>query len=243
MPATSSRPNRTPLLVGGGVAVVLVAVVLIVVAASGGRSDPSTPAAAGSSGASTSAPGGSVTVPTLDPSATSSTFEPSPSTTVDGAQPLPAGSPSPTFGVAAPKADQPIPLAVALSSTSGLSDGQVVSIKVTPDGGSQVYGLEVFVCAPNETFTQDADVRSTQSGKCISKRISAKGDDYKFVKVGPPYREANVTFRVPVGSDTFLTDEGRPVTITCGPGHPCQLVMKLQYPDGFGFRAYPLSYG
>lgn len=182
-------------------------------------------------------------MPTLDAASTSSTFEPNPSTTVDGAQPLPPGSPSPTFGVAEPKADQPIPLKVALSSTTGLSDGQEVSIKVTPDGGSQVYGLEVFVCAPNQTFTQDADVRPTQSGKCISKRISAKSDDYKFVKVGPPYREANVTFRVPVGTDTYLTDEGRQVAITCGPGNPCQLVMKLQYPDGFGFRAYPLTYG
>ena len=57
-----------------------------------------------------------------------------------------------------------------------------------------------------------------------------------------PYKTGTLHFRVGVGTSTFTTENLQHVSITCGPGHPCQLVVRLQYPHGFGFKAFPITY-
>lgn len=138
---------------------------------------------------------------------------------------------------------RPLPLDVAVSNTSNLRDGSEVSLHVVPKAGSVIYGFEAFLCEGGTTFAGDSDIRPTLAGKCVSKPLSPDSDDYKEVPAAPPYQAADSTFRVGVGTDTYTMRDGKPVTITCGPGHPCQLVLKLQYPNDFGFAAYPLTFG
>ena len=57
-----------------------------------------------------------------------------------------------------------------------------------------------------------------------------------------PYEGLDVTFRVGVGSTTFRTQYDGPTTITCGASSPCQIVLKLQYPKGFGFKGIHVTY-
>jgi len=135
-----------------------------------------------------------------------------------------------------------IPLTVTVSSTSGLTDAEAVTVHVTPDAGSNVYGAEAFLCAPDTTYSLDADIRPSLSGKCVTKRLSPNSLDYLNKPVGPPYQVLDLSFPVGVGTDQFTTQDGRNVTITCGPGHPCTLVLKLQFSHGFGFKAIPLTY-
>lgn len=222
-------PNSKRMAIVSGAAAVLL-VALVAFAAT--RSSTSSSAPAPDASSSTSIAPGDLTSPTGD------TTNPSidPSTDPNGATPDPGVVPT----TAAPPE---IPLTVTVSSTANLVDGQAVKIHVTPNAGSDVYGVEVFVCAANTTFTLDADIRPSLTGKCITKRLSPTSLDYLNQAVPAPYQSADVSFPVGVGSDQYTTQRGQNVTITCGPGHPCQLVLKLQFPKGYGFRAYPLTFG
>ena len=181
-----------------------------------------------------------------DPTATSAATEPGPT----GTDPIAPeattdpNAPDPNAPDFVPPTTQPpvIPLQVKVSSTSGLTDGQAVTIHVTPDSGSNVYGAEAFLCAPDATFTLDADIRPSIAGKCVTKRLSPNSLDYLNKAVGPPYQSLDMSFPVGVGSDRYTTQDGRDVTITCGPGHPCTLVLKLQFSHGFGFKTFPVTY-
>ena len=136
-----------------------------------------------------------------------------------------------------------IPLAVAISNTSGLHDGDAVTVHVTPkDPGKVVFGFEMFICADGASFQLDADIRPAFTGKCIEHPLSTSSGDYVKVPAAAPYQSVNGTIKVGVGSDSFTTQNGKSVTIACGPAHPCQLVLKLQFQDAYGFQAYPLIF-
>jgi hypothetical protein len=45
-----------------------------------------------------------------------------------------------------------------------------------------------------------------------------------------------------VGTDTFQMTDGSQRSVTCGPSNPCAIVLKLQYPNGFGFEAVQVTY-
>ena len=135
-----------------------------------------------------------------------------------------------------------MPLKVQVSSTSNLHDGQVVSIHVTADPGSDIYGIEARLCASSAKITAETDYYPYQTGNCILQPLSADSDAHTQVAIAAPYQTADLTFRVGVGTDKFTTQQLKQVSITCGPGHPCQLVLLLQYPYGFGFKSYPVTY-
>lgn len=156
-----------------------------------------------------------------------------------GAEPIATGGDPAHVGVQ----DPAIPLQVAVTGNTGLHDGDPVSVHVEPKDGSVVYGFEAIMCAGNAQFSVDADIRPTYTGKCITNPLSPSSQKYMAVKADPPFKVAEATFKVGVGTNTYSTRDGDPVAITCGPGHPCQLVLKLQYPNGFGFAAYPLTFG
>jgi hypothetical protein len=138
---------------------------------------------------------------------------------------------------------QAIPLNVSVSNTTGLRDGDTVTVHVVPKPpGTVVYGFEMFICAPDQTFQLDADIRPTYTGKCITQALSASSGDYTKVAAAAPYTVADGSIKVGVGTNSYTTQQGKPVTIQCGPGHPCQLVLKLQFQDAYGFQAYPLTF-
>ena len=151
-------------------------------------------------------------------------------------QPSPDASATPTTQ---PKS---IPLNVQVSSTSNLHDGQTVSIHVTADPGSDIYGIEARLCASSAKITAETDFYPYQTGNCILQPLSADSDAHTQVAIAAPYQTADLTFRVGVGTDKFTTQQLKNVSITCGPGHPCQLVLLLQYPYGFGFKSYVVTY-
>jgi hypothetical protein len=151
-------------------------------------------------------------------------------------------STSPTTSLGLTLGGSDIRAEVRAEGNQGIHDGGEVRVEVEAEEGSEVFGFEAFLCAGGATFELDFDVRPTQAGKCVSKPLSAGSDRYQEVRGVPPYRVVETSFRPGVGTDSFQTSEGIPVTITCGPGSPCQLVLKVQYPQGFGFRVLPLEY-
>ena len=149
---------------------------------------------------------------------------------------------APGKGPAVTTTTVPIPLKVSVSATSGLHDGQAVTVTVSADKGSAFYGMDARLCAGAPTIATFYDYTPDPAGNCILHALSADSDSYLEVPVAPPNQTGTLTFRVGVGTDRFTTENLTKAAITCGPGHPCQLVVRLQYPHGYGFKAFPLTF-
>jgi len=137
-----------------------------------------------------------------------------------------------------------MPVDIAVSNTNNLKDGDVVKIHVAAHKGSAVYLFEAFLCQSGVTYQLDADIRPTFSGNCVPppRPLSAASQSYLKASAVPPYTAADGDFRVGVGSTTYAVQSGGTSTVTCGRANPCSIVLKIQYPNGFGFDTIPLTY-
>ena len=137
-----------------------------------------------------------------------------------------------------------MPVDISVSNTSGLKDGDTVKIHVAAHKGSAVYLFEAFLCQSGVTYQLDADIRPTFSGNCVPppRPLSPASQSYLKAPATPPYASADGDFRVGVGSTTYAVQSGGTSTVTCGHANPCSIVLKIQYPNGFGFDTIPLSY-
>ncbi len=245
-----STRSRNGAIALGALALVLVLVAVVM----RGRDTGTTTAASGAGNGTTSSVPVSTTTAVGDgaPTATS-VVGPAPETAsavpVDPAVPPSSSAPPtttpPTTGpkVKAPPTTAAMPLNVQVSPASGLGNGSDVTIRVAPTSGSKIFGFEARLCKAGVDYVNEADFDPTITGKCASKPLSPSSEEYKEVPAKPPFSALDATFKVGVGSDTFKTEQGAPATVTCGPGSPCVLVLKLQFPDGFAFRSYPVNFG
>lgn len=161
------------------------------------------------------------------------------SSTTAVAAPTPTPAPAPTGPFTTPN----MPVSVAVSSSSGLRSGDVVTATASPANGSQMYGVEARLCSGTASIQVDAQLFPTRAGLCIPKPFVDGTDSYLEVKNQPPYGPVVVKFKVGTGSQTFALQDGTQSTITCDATHPCQIVLKMQYPNGFGFQGVPLTFG
>ena len=154
---------------------------------------------------------------------------------------------SPTTAVKAAQPEGPyttpnMPMSVSVSTTEGLVSGDVVSVKASPSNGSQAFGVEARLCRGDVAIAFDGQMFPTRAGLCLPKPFSQGTDSLVEVANQPPYGPVAVNFTVGTGSQTFTLQDGTQTTITCDSTHPCQLVLKLQYPNGFGFQGVPLTF-
>ena len=133
---------------------------------------------------------------------------------------------------------------VSMSSTQDLQDGQNIAIRVTPPAGSdsRIFGFDARVCQRDAPIRNMYDYFPTVSGYCASNPLSAGSDAHIQVAGAEPYQQVDMNFRAGVGSDSFTTDQGNGVTITCNSSHPCDLVLWIQVPYGFVFEHFPLTF-
>jgi hypothetical protein len=219
---------RTRNLLIGAVVVVVVVIVSLVATHSGHK--------ASSSASPTTTARSSVTTSGASSSTTAAVGSGPAPTTVTPSTNAPSGATTTT---------QPMPLQIKVSSTRGLRDGSVVTVTITADKGSEYYGLDARLCAATPTtpaITNLYNYIPDPAGYCILKPLSADSDAYLEAGTAPPNQTGTINFRVGVGTNTFTTENLQKVSITCGPGHPCQLVIRPEYPYGFGFRSIPLDY-
>lgn len=135
-----------------------------------------------------------------------------------------------------------MPVEVNVSGTTGIKDGQAVRIQAKARAGSSLFGFEAFLCNGGVTYRIDADIRPTITGKCAAESLSPGTDVYQEVRASPPYDVVDDMFRPGVGTNSFPKRDGTTAMVTCDRAHPCQLVLKVQFPDGFAFRSYPLTF-
>lgn len=170
------------------------------------------------------------------------------STTVAGAAPTTTEVPSSSSLPSGPYTTPTMPVVVEVPEsggkpvTDGVLDGTPVTVRALPESGSLLFGVEARLCRGDRAVVTDGDFSPTLGGNCIAKPLSAQSDAKVSILGQEPYGPLDVTFRVGVGSTTFMTQYDGTTTITCGPSSPCQIVLKLQYPKGFGFQGIPVSY-
>lgn len=191
-------------------------IVLIVVLMSGEDSKSSTNGGANGSSTTTAKSNGSVTTTSVQVSA--NTVPPKPYTT-----------PS-------------MPLTVEAQGNSKIVSGDVVTVRAEPKPGSQLFGVEARLCRGDVGIDNDGLFRPTVGGVCIIDPLAVGTDAKVDVENAPPYGGIDLEFRVGEGTTTFKTQSGRDATVTCGSANPCQIVLKLQYPDGFGFEGIPVTF-
>lgn len=140
-------------------------------------------------------------------------------------------------------ADTPdMPVAVTVSNTESLASGTAVAIRAEPEQQSELYGVEARLCRGDVAVLDDGMFTPTLGGVCTPTALAPE-TDARLSKIGaPPYQGIDLDFRVGVGSHTFLTQFNGDATVTCGAANPCQIVLKLQYPNGFGFRGIPVTF-
>ena len=136
-----------------------------------------------------------------------------------------------------------MPVSVNVSSlTEGLRSGDVVTAVASPSGGAQAFAVEARLCSGAASIKFDAEMFPTRSGFCLAKPFSEGTDSFLEVLNRPPYGPITVNFRVGTGSQSFTLQDGSQTTITCDSSSPCQLVLKMHYPNGFGFQGIPLTF-
>lgn len=136
----------------------------------------------------------------------------------------------------------PLPLEAKVVGTTGLHDGDDVTVTVDADPGSQVFGVEMRMCKAGTVVRNDGDMLPSVTGNCASKPLAPGADGYKIVPGKAPFSSVTATYKVGVGTDTFQMDDASMTSVTCDHDHPCVLAVKYQIPDGFGFRTYPLTF-
>jgi hypothetical protein len=209
--------NRRLPFLGALLAVAVVVVTLAVISTRSSSSSSSRDAeAASSAGAATAS--------------SNSNTESTPTTAAEVAQPE------------GPFTTPNMPMSVSVSKTEGLVSGDVVSVKASPSNGSQAFGVEARLCRGDTAIAFDGQMFPTRAGLCLPKPFSPGTDSLVEVANQPPYGPVAVNFTVGTGSQTFTLQDGSQTTITCDSTQPCQLVLKLQYPNGFGFQGVPLTF-
>lgn len=211
--------NRRLPLFGVLVAVAVVAVTLVVISTQGSSSTRGAEAASNEVAASESV--------------------------IPGSESSPSESTPTTVAVVPPKGPYTtpnMPLSVSVSATEGLVSGDVVSVTASPMSGSKAFGVEARLCRGDAAIAFDGQMFPTRAGLCIPEPFSEGTDSIIEVTNRPPYGPVAVNFVVGTGSQSFTLQDGSTSTITCDSANPCQLVLKLQYPNGFGFQGVPLFF-
>ncbi len=154
------------------------------------------------------------------------------------------------------RADETLPdpgyVVTATSPTTGLTDGQLVTINVKSRSSLTFGVIEVHQCKVGGTYASGADLRGA-AGNCPDTGVSSSADKVVQRQFNQHLDDAlrspngaNLAFRVGVGSARFNTGSASSPSITCDPTHNCVLVVELAYSAGgqshIDFAQVPLGF-
>ena len=134
------------------------------------------------------------------------------------------------------------PIDVQVSPTSGVRDGQTLSITAQAPRGDVIYELRAHLCVPGPVIRTGFDF-GFQGRRCTSIAVG-HGDVEQKASYGGGVTTASLnTFKVGEGTVQWVNELGFPDTITCGAGHPCDLVVRIEITNDAVFFTAPLCYG
>jgi hypothetical protein len=131
----------------------------------------------------------------------------------------------------------------ATTTTTGLHDGQVVTINVRVNPAVNIFNLQILQCRADATYSSSDDILFSK-GNCASGPVSSSADFVVVRKAssGLPVQAkadtgASVPYRVGLGQiDTPIGP------LICDASHPCALVVELQLSGAFAYTKIPLTF-
>lgn len=161
---------------------------------------------------------------------------------VVGAVLLAAGALSIGSGTAGAVSGTTGPISVSVTPTSGLSDGQSVAVHAEAPPGIVIYELKVHLCLPGSYIGTNFNF-GFEGEKCTNLAPGA-GDAEKLASFPDGTQSAELdTFKVGEGGVHWVNALGDDQVIMCGPGQPCDLVVRVQLTNDTRFYTAPLCYG
>jgi hypothetical protein len=134
------------------------------------------------------------------------------------------------------------PVTVTVSPTSGLTDGEPVSVHVTAPDGVVIYEIAAHMCLPDSAV--NATINFSFVGDFCSNAPVGTSDTERVASFPDGVRSGDLDgFKVGVGSTLWVSDLGKPHFLTCGPGNPCDLVVQVQITNDTVFLDAPLCFG
>jgi hypothetical protein len=129
-------------------------------------------------------------------------------------------------------------LVIAAAPIANLSDGAVVKVHAESTGLT-IYSLSAHVCMPGKV---NGDHAFDFAGPfCVSVPIG-QGEVEKVVSF-PGVNAADLEMKVGTGSVEWHNTIGYPYSLTCGPGNPCDLVVRAEITNATAYFQVPLCFG
>jgi len=131
---------------------------------------------------------------------------------------------------------------VAAVPTTRVVDGQTVAIRAVSATGAQIYQLRAHLCSAGSEVRTNFDF-GFQGRRCANVALGM-GSIEQTAEYGSGVNNAELnSFKVGVGDVRWVNELGFDQVLQCGPGHPCNLVVRAQITDDTIFFNFPLCYG
>jgi hypothetical protein len=140
---------------------------------------------------------------------------------------------------AAPDLDR---FTIEVTPVHDLADGDEVIVTVVAAPGATITGGTAVVCRGGETYTEEADLLSSRTGKCPNGPISSSAGNGTSLGVYPGGERAEARLRVGVGTTVWEFGAGEQATMTCDPEHPCPLVLRIRTTSGSAYTTRELTF-
>lgn len=132
------------------------------------------------------------------------------------------------------------PITFSVVPAVGLTDGQVVDVHAgSTDGGVVIFSITAHLCATDKV-TGD---RSFSFAGVACTNVPVGQSDVEQTNVTGGTASADLQFKVGAGRATWLSSTGYDGSIACGPGQPCDLVIRAEITNGTVYYKQPLCFG
>jgi hypothetical protein len=133
------------------------------------------------------------------------------------------------------------PIAVSVSSGARVSAGESVSITAQAPSGTVIYEVRAHLCLPGPNLRSGFDF-GFQGQRCTNVAVGG-GDVEKIAAFPNGVASATIpSFTIGAGTAHWIDELGYPGTITCGPGHPCDLAVRIEITRQTVFFTVPLCF-
>src|SRR5262249_41793846 len=102
-----------------------------------------------------------------------------------------------------------------------------------------VYSVTAHMCMPGRV---NGDYTFSFTSKFCSNAPVGSGDVQQSLTFAGD-KSADLPFKVGSGTVNWVNSVGFPLTMTCGPGNPCDLVRQAEVNNGTPYYQIPLCYG
>ena len=134
------------------------------------------------------------------------------------------------------------PIAVTVTPTVGVADGQAVVVHATAPAGTKIYELRAHLCVPGKKLRSNFDF-GFEGRRCTNAAVGA-GDIERVAAFPSGVTAATLEgFKIGEGTVHWVNELGYDQTIDCGPDRPCDLVVRVQITNDTVFYSAPLCYG